>query len=79
MNDKMPIKIGENRSMRKTEEESILIVDDDMTALALYETILKNAGYEKIIVSSDGREVADRLRDNNVSLVLLDINMPGMG
>ena len=65
--------------MRKTEEESILIVDDDMTALVLYETILKNAGYEKIIVSSDGREVADRLRDNNVSLVLLDINMPGMG
>ena len=64
--------------MKKPEEESILVVDDDITALTLYETILKNAGYEKIIVSSDGREVADRLRDNNVSLVLLDINMPGM-
>lgn len=64
--------------MRKPEEESILVVDDDITALTLYETILKNAGYEKIIVSSDGREVADRLRDNNISLVLLDINMPVM-
>jgi DNA-binding NtrC family response regulator len=64
--------------MTKSEDESILIVDDDITALTLYETILKNAGYDKIIVSSDGREVADRLRDNNVSLVLLDINMPGM-
>ncbi len=64
--------------MKKAEEESILIVDDDITALTLYETILNNAGYERVIVSSDGREVADRLRDNDVSLVLLDINMPNM-
>ena len=64
--------------MKKAEEESILIVDDDITALMLYETILNNAGYERVIVSSDGREVADRLRDNDVSLVLLDINMPNM-
>lgn len=64
--------------MKKPEEEAILIVDDDITALTLYETILNNAGYDQVIVSSDGREVADRLRDNDVSLVLLDINMPGM-
>ena len=64
--------------MRKPEEESILFVDDDIIALSLYETILKNAGYENILVSSDGREVANILRDNNVSLVLLDINMPVM-
>ncbi len=64
--------------MKKPVEESILVVDDDIVALSLYETILKHAGYENIIVSSDGREVADRLRDNNVSLVLLDINMPVM-
>ncbi|MCK5736831.1 MAG: sigma-54-dependent Fis family transcriptional regulator, partial [Spirochaetaceae bacterium] len=64
--------------MKKPEEESILVVDDDITALSLYEVILKQAGYEHLIVSSDGREVADRLHDNNVSLVLLDINMPVM-
>ncbi len=64
--------------MRKPEEESILFVDDDIVALSLYEAILKNAGYENIIVSSDGREVENILRDNNVSLVLLDINMPVM-
>jgi len=64
--------------MRKPAEESILVVDDDITALSLYETILRHEGYEHIIVSGDGREVADRIRDNNVSLVLLDINMPVM-
>jgi len=64
--------------MRKPAEESILVVDDDITALSLYEAILNNAGFNRIIVSSDGREVADRLHDNNVSLVLLDINMPVM-
>jgi len=64
--------------MKKPVEESILVVDDDITALSLYEAILNHAGYQKIIVCSDGREVSDRLHDNNVSLVLLDINMPVM-
>jgi DNA-binding NtrC family response regulator len=63
--------------MKRPEHESILVVDDDLVALALYETILNDAGYTHVIVSSDGREVPDRIRDNDISLVLLDINMPG--
>ncbi len=63
--------------MSKKEREFILVVDDDIAVLALYETILRSEGYEDVIISSDGREVRDRLRDNSVCLVLLDIGMPG--
>jgi len=57
--------------------ETILVVDDDITALTLYETILRQAGYDAIEVSSDGREAIARLKETSISLVLLDINMPG--
>lgn len=65
--------------MKKFGQECILIVDDDPVALALYEAILTDAGMGRVIVSDNGRDVADRLQDNNVSLMLLDIVMPGIG
>ncbi len=65
--------------MKTTVHESILIVDDDPIALTLYDTILSGAGMGPVIICDDGRLVADRLRDNPVSLMLLDIVMPGMG
>jgi len=64
--------------MPSIEDQKILIVDDDVTSLTLYETILRSAGYKDIIICNDGAEVELRLRDNEVSLVLLDINLPGL-
>lgn len=64
--------------MESIENQRILIVDDDVTALTLYETILRSAGYSNIIICNDGVEAEFRLRDNDVSLVLLDINLPGL-
>ena len=64
--------------MASIEDQKILIVDDDVTALTLYETILKSAGYKNIIICNDGAEVELRLQDNDISLVLLDINLPGL-
>jgi len=64
--------------MASIEDQRILIVDDDVTALTLYETILRSAGYSNIIICNDGAEAEFRLQDNDVSLVLLDINLPGL-
>jgi len=64
--------------MKNSYSDQILLVDDDLTALALYETILRKAGYENISVSTDGREVRNRLENDSVKLILLDINLPGI-
>jgi len=64
--------------MASIEDQRILIVDDDVTALALYETILRSAGYNDITICNDGSEVEFRLQDKDVSLILLDITLPGL-
>lgn len=64
--------------MGNIEDQRILIVDDDATALTLYEMILRSAGYNNIVICNDGAEVEFRLQDNDVSLVLLDIKLPGL-
>ena len=54
----------------------ILIVDDQRTALAFISGMLKEAGYEHIIVCSDERDVIQILENQHVEIVLLDLVMP---
>ncbi len=55
----------------------ILVVDDEKDFLELVSKMLKNAGYETESALS-GKEAFEKLGQNNVDLILLDLMMPEM-
>jgi CheY-like chemotaxis protein len=55
----------------------ILVVDDQFQNIELLEAYLVPLGYEIVSVAS-GQEALEKLSDNQIDLVLLDIMMPGM-
>ena len=57
---------------------SILIVDDKAANVSLLEHMLRGAGYVSIASTSHPREVCELHRKNRYSLILLDLQMPGM-
>ncbi|HTG43634.1 MAG TPA: adenylate/guanylate cyclase domain-containing protein [Verrucomicrobiae bacterium] len=57
---------------------SILIVDDKDANISLLEQTLRGAGYSSINSTSHPREVVGMHRRNRYSLILLDLQMPGM-
>ncbi len=59
------------------EKQRILVVDDEQTVRHFLQKALENAGYD-VITASDGREALDKVSQFDVSLVLLDIVMPGL-
>jgi two-component system, OmpR family, KDP operon response regulator KdpE len=56
----------------------ILVVDDEPQIRRIMRTALTSAGYE-VEDAKTGEEALEKLRDFHPDLVLLDINMPGMG
>ncbi|MBV8841917.1 MAG: response regulator transcription factor [Bryobacterales bacterium] len=56
----------------------ILVVDDEPQIRRIMRTTLTTAGYE-IDDAKTGEEALEKLRNFRPDLVLLDINMPGMG
>jgi len=56
---------------------TILVVDDEESTQNLLKTILEDAGYELVVVST-GKEAIDIVSSGVISLVLLDIVMPDM-
>jgi two-component system KDP operon response regulator KdpE len=56
----------------------ILIVDDEPRIRRIMRTTLASAGYE-VDEAKTGEEALGKVREFRPSLVLLDINMPGMG
>jgi len=59
------------------EQKRILVVDDEQTVRDFLQKSLEYAGYD-VITASDGREALDKVSHFDVSLVLLDIVMPGL-
>ncbi len=57
---------------------SILIVDDKPANVSLLDQMLRGAGYSHISSTSRPREVAQLHLENHYSLILLDLQMPGM-
>ncbi len=57
--------------------ERILIVDDIPQNLILLETHLSNQGYE-VIKARSGKEALEKVKEDSIDLVLLDVMMPGM-
>lgn len=58
-------------------EESILVVDDEPSLLALARDVLSQQGY-KVLCGANGEEALNLLRNNPVDLVISDVIMPGM-
>jgi two-component system, OmpR family, KDP operon response regulator KdpE len=56
----------------------ILVVDDDPQIRRVMRVTLTGQGYE-VDDAKDGEAALDTLRDHRFDLVLLDMNMPGMG
>ena len=56
---------------------TILVVDDDLAALELTQSILQSPSYE-VIAASSGEEADAILCQRNINVVLLDLMMPGM-
>ncbi len=57
---------------------SILIVDDQDAHSSLLEQALRGAGYVSITTTNDPMEVCRLHRANHYSLIMLDLQMPGM-
>jgi two-component system KDP operon response regulator KdpE len=58
--------------------ERVLIVDDEPQIRRVMKTALASNGYEAYEART-GEEALESLRANNPDLILLDMNMPGMG
>jgi two-component system KDP operon response regulator KdpE len=56
----------------------ILVVDDEPQIRRIMRTTLTGAGYE-VDDAKTGEEALEKLRDYHPDLILLDMNMPGMG
>jgi two-component system KDP operon response regulator KdpE len=61
-----------------TGSERILIVDDEPQIRRVVKTALAANGYEAFEART-GEEALEALRESNPELILLDMNMPGMG
>ena len=57
---------------------SILVVDDKEANVQLIEGMLRIAGYTCVASTTDPNEVCELYRQNRYSLILLDLQMPGM-
>lgn len=63
--------------MEQYESYRILIVDDEIEYQNVLSVILKSNGFS-VLTASGGLEALEKLKENDVSLVLTDLKMPGM-
>ena len=56
----------------------ILVTDDDPQIRRVLRTALVAQGYE-VVAARNGEETLERMRDEKLDLIILDMNMPGMG
>lgn len=63
--------------LHETANAKILVVDDTPSNLLLLVTLLQQLGYETL-QAANGYEALEQVKNEKVSLVLMDIQMPGM-
>src|SRR5689334_6455163 len=57
-------------------QQQILLVDDEVDALAICQSCLRASGYSDVLAVSDSRLVIDLLDREQVSVIVLDLSMP---
>ena len=63
----------------ETKNQKILIVDDSAFMRTVLKNILENVGYHNFIEAGNGKEALEKIKEDGIELVLLDIIMPDMG
>lgn len=58
-------------------DTTILIIDDDMTALDIVDFLFEDNGYE-VVRRADGQSALDCLDEVNPNIILIDLMMPRM-
>jgi len=61
----------------KTAPERILVVDDEVSTLTLFQRILEKEGYAVVCVTS-GEEALQQLKTQRFDLAISDLRMPGL-
>lgn len=56
---------------------TILLVENDKKQLSLYEQELRLEGYE-VITAADGKDAVNKVQEQPLDLVVMDINLPKM-
>ena len=56
----------------------ILVVDDQEAQVQVIKGMLRDAGYTSVESTTDPNQVCELYRKNRYSLILLDLQMPGM-
>ena len=77
-----PEKTADEQQIQETSETGekkplILIVEDHLVNQKLFSIIISKLGYPSVL-ASDGREAVEKALANNVDLIFMDIQMPGM-
>lgn len=65
-------------SLRASNHETVLVVEDDESNRLLAASILKSFGYN-ILTAEDGHRALDIAADHEIDLLLTDVVMPGIG
>lgn len=59
-------------------DTKILAVDDSPTMRRIIVNTLRRAGYTDVIEASDGRDALEKLKTDQITLIITDWNMPQM-
>jgi len=62
----------------KSGKQVVLVADDESVIRELLQRVLTESGYE-VIVAESGEQAIELARTVRLDLILLDINMPGIG
>jgi CheY-like chemotaxis protein len=57
--------------------KTILLIDDEPQAVAVFQTALSSAGYSALVANS-GKKAWEVIKTNKIDLILLDMMMPDM-
>lgn len=63
-------------NITKNPQLPILIIEDEEDALQSYKSLLRYNGFDNLILCNDGSQVVQLLATINVSVIILDLNMP---
>ncbi len=59
------------------EKMKLMLVDDEKRFLSTTQKLLEKKGYD-VVTASSGLEAIDKLRQQDIHVVVLDVKMPGM-